>query len=144
MDVIFRSQLTLLPGSELSIEDTSNNRSYKIFLVTSWYIFYFRKCFIVPLKFSLTFIILLFSQFDGLFTSIKIKTRRHFQSVFTSIVDAFSCCKVFKEQWDRNRNIDKIMEIFCWIWPSTFTVRINTNHSNSTLVHFVGWLFYAL
>ena len=33
---------------------------------------------------------------------------------------------------------------FCWTWPTTSTMRISTNCSNSNLVHFVGWLFHTL
>ena len=41
-------------------------------------------------KFSLIFVILFFGQFNGLFMSIKTKIWWGFQSVFTSMVDAFA------------------------------------------------------
>ena len=48
---------------------------------------------LVLLKIFSIFVILFFSQFNGLFRSIKMKIFRHFQSVFTSMIDIFSSWK---------------------------------------------------
>ena len=49
---------------------------------------------------------LFFSQFNGLFRFIKMKIRRDFQSVFTSMFNAFSSCKEVQSVMGR----DRIME----------------------------------
>ena len=84
---------------------------FETFLVRNLYTFYFRQCPTVSLKLSSIFVILFFSHFNGLFRYIKMKTHRDFQSVFTSMVDAFSNCKVVQSAMGRNRNIDTIMDI---------------------------------
>ena len=50
-DVIFRSQFTLPPITDLSIADTPNNRAFKTFSVRNLYTFYFTQCFMVSLRF---------------------------------------------------------------------------------------------
>ena len=92
--------------------DTPNNRLYKIFLVRNLKTSYFRNCFTVSFKISWVFVILFFIQFNDLFRSTKIKIRRNFQSVFTSMVDALPVPKMSKAKWDRDRNMDAIMEIY--------------------------------
>ena len=87
-----RSQFTLSPRTDLSIADMPINRLYKTFLLRNLYTFYCRQCFTVSLKFSLI-LFYFFSQVNGIFRSIKIKIRRDFQSVFTSMVDTFPSCK---------------------------------------------------
>ena len=88
-DTIFRSKLPLTPRTDISITDTPCSRSYKIFLVTDLHTFNFRHCFAIPFKLSPTFVILIFSQFNGLFRHIKIEIGKDFQSVFTSMVNQF-------------------------------------------------------
>ena len=90
-DIIFRSQFTLPPRTELYITDTSDSRPYKALFVTNLYTFYFKR-FIVSLK-LFSIIILFFSQFNGFFRNISMKIGRDFQSVFTSMFYAFSSCK---------------------------------------------------
>ena len=51
------------------------------------------QCFTVSFKFYSTFVTLLFSQFNGLCKSIKVKIRKDLQSVFPSMVDSFPSCK---------------------------------------------------
>ena len=96
VDIIFRSQFTSPPRNDLSLADTSNNGPHKIFLARNLFSFYFRQCFIVLFKFSSIFVILLFSQFNSLFSSIKKKIRWDFQSVFTAMVDVYPSCKDFQ------------------------------------------------
>ena len=102
-DIIFRSQLTLPSRTDHSIADTPNNRPYKTFLVRNLYTFYFGQCFTILFDF--------FSIFVRLFRSIKMKNCRYFQSVFTSMIDVFSSCEDVSAQWDKDRNMDIIMEI---------------------------------
>ena len=54
-----------------------------------------------------------------------------FQSVFISIIDTFPWIQLGRF----------LLHITNHLF---FTMRISTKHSNSILVHFVGWLFYAL
>ena len=50
-----------------------------------------------------------------------------------------------KAQWDRDRNMDTIMEIsVVHGQPLLLYNEISTNQRNSILVHFVDWLFHAL
>ena len=51
-DIIFGSQFTVTPWTDLSVVDSSNNRPYKTFLVRNLYIFYFRQSFTVSFTFS--------------------------------------------------------------------------------------------
>ena len=142
MDIIFRSQFTLPPRTDLSIADTPNNRPYKTFLVRNLYTFYFRQCFKISFKFILFKIILYysfnlyFSQFNGLFRMIKIKICRYFKFVFISLVDAFSREGI--ETWIQLWRflLDIVNHLF-------FLKKISTD-SNSILFHFVGWLFHVL
>ena len=69
-DITFMSQITLLPRTGP---------------IRNIYTFYFRYCLTVWFKFS--------SIFSDLFWSIKKKNCRDFQSVFTSMVDAFPSWK---------------------------------------------------
>ena len=94
VDIILRSQLTLLPRTDLSI--AGGHVQYKAFLPRNLYTFYFRQFFTVSFKFSSIFVILLFSQFNGLFRSMKmqgLQIFRDYQSAFISVVDVFSSCK---------------------------------------------------
>ena len=50
-DIIFRSQFTLPPRTDLSIADTPKKRPNMTFLVTSLYVFYFRRFLRFPLSF---------------------------------------------------------------------------------------------
>ena len=111
VDIIFNYQFTLPLSAYLSIADTPNNMSYKAVLLRKLYTFYFWQCFTVSTECSSIFFILSFSQFIGLARSIKMKIRWNFQSVFTSMVDAFPSWKMFKAQWARDKNMDTIIEI---------------------------------
>ena len=57
----------------------------------------------------------------------------------------FPVAKMPKAQWDRDRNMDTIMEIsVVHGQPLLLYNEISTNQRNSILVHFVDWLFHAL
>ena len=58
----------------------------------------------------------------------------------------FPVANVSKAQWDRDRNMDAIMENSVAHGQNHlfFTVRISKNDGNTTLVHFVGWFIHAL
>ena len=141
-DIIFRSKFTLLPRTNLSIGDMSNNRPYKTFFVRNLYTVYFKQCFTVLSKFSSIFFILVFSQINCFFRFTKIKMCRDFQSIFTSMVDAFPSCKDIQsaatETWMQS------WRFLLHMTSHLFTVRISMNHSNSILFHFAGWLFHSL
>ena len=79
--------------------------------------------FIYILQVSSIFIILCFSQLNSLFESIKVKIPTEFQSVFTSRVDALQFVKISKVQCDRDGNMDTIMEIFCYSFPTTSYIK---------------------
>ena len=116
-DIICSSQFTFPPRTNLSKVYTPNNKPYKIFLVRNLYAFYFRLCFTVSLKFSSIFT-LFSSQPTGLFRPIEMKTLRDFQSVLIPVQDFsslqslifFPYATMSKAQWDRDKDIDTIME----------------------------------
>ena len=145
-DVIFRSQFKLSPRTNFFIVDTPNNRSYKIFFVRNLYTFYFRQCFTDSFKFSSIFYILFFSQFNGLFRSIKMEILSDFQSVFISMVDAFPSCKDLQSTMGQGQKHGYKHGVILWHMVNNFffTVRINANHTNSILVHFVDLPFRPL
>ena len=56
----------------------------------------------------------------------------------------FPIPKMSKAQWDRDRNMDTIMEISVAQTNHLFcTVRISASN-NSIFVHFVGWLYHVM
>ena len=121
VDIIFRSQLTLPPRIYLSIADTSNIR-----VLRNLYTFYFGQCFIVSFKLSSIFVILLFSQFDGLFRSIKIQELeicRDFQPVFISVVDVFSSCKDVQSAMGQGQKYRYNHGDCCCTWTTTSPLR---------------------
>ena len=65
------------------IADTPTKKYYKTFLVRNRHPFYLTQCFTVWSKFLSIFIILFFSQFDDLFRSTKMRTRRDLGSFFS-------------------------------------------------------------
>ena len=69
------------------------------------------QCFTVSFKFYSTFVTLLFSQFNGLYKSIKVKIRKDLQSVFPPWLTHFPVAKVLRVQWGSVRNMDTIMQI---------------------------------
>ena len=110
-DIIFRCQFTLPPRTDRSIADTTNSRLYETFLGRNLYTFCFRQCFTVLFKFSMIFVILFFSQFNGLFRSIKMKIQRDFSLYSPPWLTCFPVAKMIKAQWGRDRNTNTIMEI---------------------------------
>ena len=109
--IIFRCQFTLPPRTDLSIADTTNSRLYETFLGRNLYTFCFRQCFTVSFKFSMIFVILFFSQFNGLFRSIKMKIQRDFSPYSPPWLTFFPVAKMIKAQWGRDSNTNAIMEI---------------------------------
>ena len=84
-----------------------------------------------------------FSQFNSLFSCIKIKICRGFHFVFTSIVDAFPSCKDVQSAMGQGKkhgyNHGDILHMSNHLF---FTLRVSKNHSNSIRVNFVGWQFF--
>ena len=120
-----RFQFALLPRTDLCITDTPNNRPYKTFLVRNLYKFYFRQCYTISFKFSLIFITLFCSQFNGWRVSrLQRCPKRNWAGIRTRIQSRRFLLHMFNH-------------LFC-------KVRISINHSISILVHFVGWLFHTL
>ena len=104
-DIIFKSKITLLPRTDLSIADTLNNRLCNTFIVRNVRIFYFIiyiLLFYNVLQFSMSFLwSLLFYFLASLipsFKSIKTKICGDFQSVSTSMVDSVTSWKMYKAQ----------------------------------------------
>ena len=60
------------------------------------------------------------------------------------LLTCFPFAKMPKAQWDRNKNMDAIIEISVAHVQLSSSVRISTNQRNSILVHFVDWFFHAL
>ena len=118
-DIIFRSQFTLPPITDLSIADAPNNRPYKTFLVRNLYAFYFRQFFTVSLKFSSIFVFLFFSQFNNLFRFITIKTRGDF-----TMVDAFPSCKNIQSGMGKGQKHEYNHGDFCCTWPITSYIQL--------------------
>ena len=95
-DIIFRSQLTLPPRTDLSIEDTSNIKHF--FQETSLH-FTLDNVLQFWLGF-LRFLLFLDCKFVGI------------SSPYSSLwLTCFPFAKIFKAQWDGDRNMDTIMEI---------------------------------
>ena len=95
-DIIFRSQLTLPPRTDLSIEDTSN---IKHFFQETCLHFTLDNVLQFCLGF-LRFLLFLDCKFVGI------------SSPYSSLwLTCFPFAKIFKAQWDGDRNMDTIMEI---------------------------------
>ena len=89
----------------------------------------------------------IFSQFYGLFRTIKMQIHKDFRSVFTSMAETFPSCRDVKSAMRQGNKHGYKSERFLlhMVNHLFFIVRTTTNHhSNSILVHFVGWLFLAL
>ena len=134
-DIIFRSQLTLSSRTDPSIADTSNNRSYKTFLVRDLHKFSFGQCFIISFKFSSIFTILFLREFNGLFSSIKMKHCRYSPPWLT-------CFPVAKMSMRIGTRIELRIQLWRFLLHVKndlfFTVWISTRHRNSILVQFFG------
>ena len=105
-DIIFRSQFTLPPITDLSIADAPNNRPYKTFLVRNLYAFYFRQFFTVSHKFSSIFVFYFLASLITFSGSLQLKLAG------TSLwLTSFPVAKMSKVEWERDRNMNTIIEI---------------------------------
>ena len=140
--IIFRSQFTLFPRTDLSVTGTPDSWPYKTFLIRNLYTFCFRQCF----KLSSINVTLIFSQFNGFFRHINIKIFRDFQSVYTSMVDTFPRYKDVQKALVHGQKHGCNHGYFCLHMANhlLFTVKISTNQSNNILVHSVAWFFHTL
>ena len=115
MDTIFRSQLTLPPRTDLSIADTSNIRHFlqKICIhFTLDNVLQFRLSFLWPLSFYFLASLMTFSV---LWKCRDCKFPRISSPYWSLWLTRFPVAKMPKAQWDRERNMDAIMEIsFAW------------------------------
>ena len=136
-DIIFRSEFTLPPRTDLPIANTPNNRPY---IRHSLYVFCLRQCFTVSFKFSSIFIILFFSKINVLFRFTKIKLRRDFRSVLAFMVDAFPNCKNVQSTTG-GRIMDTIIEIFVALWPPPFLYSENKYKPQYSFPLYC-WLFH--
>ena len=98
--------------------DTRNNRPYKTFLERNLYTFYFRQCFTVSFKFSLIFVILVFSQLNGIYRSIRMKISWDFQSIFISMVEAFPSYKDVQSTMGQGQKHGYNHRDFRCTWPT--------------------------
>ena len=110
----------------LSIAGKPNNRPYKTFPATNLYTFYFRQVFIVSCRFFFIFVVLFFRQFNGLFRSIKMKTRVDFQTVLISMVDVFLTCKDAQSEMEQGYKLEYNHGDFCCISPTTCSLQWHT------------------
>ena len=108
IDIIFRSPFTLPPGTDLSIVDTRHNNLYKICLVRNLYTFQFRQCLTVLFKFSSIFVILFVASLMAFLD---------FQSVFTSLFEAFPSCKDVQSAVGQGQKHGYNHGDFYWTWP---------------------------
>ena len=116
--IILRFQLTLPPRTDLC----SGHVQYQIFLARNLYTVHFGQCFAVSFKFSLIFVILLFNQFNGLFSSMKmqgLQICRNFQSVFISMVGVFSRSKDTQSTMGQEQKYGYNHENFCFTQTTT-------------------------
>ena len=140
-DIILISRLIFTPRSDLPIADTSKNESKKNSYKKFLYIL-FQTVFYIFFKFLFYFVYFIFESGYGLFRAIKIKISWNLQFVSTSMIDPFPSYKVTMGQGQEHKyNLGHIL----WHMPKYhfFTIKIDTNNSNSSLVPFVGWLFPA-
>ena len=106
-NIIFRSQFTLPPSTDISITDKFDSRPYKTFFVRNLYTFYFKQ-YLVSFKLFSIVVILFFSQSNGIFRYIKMKIGKENSP---PQLTRFPVAKMFKAQWGRDANMDAIMEI---------------------------------
>ena len=111
MGIPFRSQLTLIPRTDLSIADASNIWHFLKNICIHFSldnVLQFRLSFLRSLLFYFSAILMAFSgpwkcrgfKFVGIF------------SPYSSLwLTCFPVAKMFKAQWDRDRNLDIIIEI---------------------------------
>ena len=109
MDIVFRSQLTLLPRTDLSITSNIRNSLQEIFIHFNLNnVSQFRLSFLRSLLFSFS------SQFDGLSGPWKCRDRKFvgISSPYSYLwLKCFPVAKMPKAQWERDRNMDTKMEI---------------------------------
>ena len=109
--------------------------------------FYFTQCctFSLSLSFSSIFFFFLskFMAFSG--QGHKKRISWNFQSVSTSTIDVFPSYRDVQSSMGQGQEHEYNLGHILWHMPKhhVFTIRTDTNHSNSSLVHFVGWLFPA-
>ena len=109
--------------------------------------FYSTQCctFSLSLSFSSIFFFFLskFMAFSG--QGHKKRISWNFQSVSTSTIDVFPSYRDVQSSMGQGQEHEYNLGHILWHMPKhhVFTIRIDANHSNSSLVHFVGWLFPA-
>ena len=119
VDIIFGSQLNLPSRTDLSIADTSNIRHFLQEICIHFTldnVLQFRLSFLQSLLFYF------FSQFNGLFSSMKMQELyicRNFQSVFISVVDVFSGCKDAQSAMGQGQKYGYNHGDFCCTWTTT-------------------------
>ena len=116
VDIIFRSQLTLAPRTDLSIADNIRHFLQEICIhFTLDNVLEFRLSVLRSLLFYF------FSQFNGLFSSMKMQELyicRNFQSVFISVVDVFSGCKDAQSAMGQGQKYGYNHGDFCCTWAT--------------------------
>ena len=140
VDIIFRSQLALPPKKGPLHK---GHAQYQTFLPRNVYAFTLGNV----LHFRLSFLrSLLFYYFSSCSVPLKCRDCKLVgnSSPYSSLwLTCFLVARMPKVRWDRQRNMDSVMEISVES-HSSFTLRICTNQRNSILIHFVDWLFHAL
>ena len=119
VDIIFRSQLTLHPRTDLSIAGTSNIRHV---LQEICIRFTLGNVLQFSLSFLRSLLFYFFNQFNGLFSSMKMQRLyicRNFQSVLISMVDVFSGCKDAQSEMWQGQNYGYNHGDFCCTWTTT-------------------------
>ena len=143
-DIIVRSRLRFPPRNDLPMANTSKTESQKNSCKKFLYIL-FQTVFYIFFKYFFYFVYFIFEPVYGLFRAKKIKISWNFQSLSTSTIDAFPNYKDVQSTMGQGQEHKYNLGHILWYMPNNhfFTIRTDTNHSNSIFVHFVGWLFPA-